>query len=360
MQKYDDKYDGTSEESKKCHLRFNSTWWQEAPAKDDNDEKVALAEIENSKPTSPQDDAHKAEWDTYYSKKDQHRKQSRIKKGPEGYVETIPDPGVTHLIITEDRALIEKKFDEQIRSAMLLINGGPYLCQQFMNFFHQQRPVFIFKYSGGAADAAAYTLEVTKGFHIFKTSSFNTATKLVRNDDNRPGFNRDEWCVYLHWLEKFKDHKTFLKHQNHLHPGELELYNRIVKVSKRFTNWLKEFQWYDKKLYEIFDGLIDNWPEQNDLENVVTIDLFTMSEESLQDQVVRAMNVQQGEKRRISYAWRLCHQFHYNAHLQHRYADFLMLSIILLTFLATAVSVIYAYFTSASVPPIPVGKKDRY
>ena len=121
---------------------------------------------------------------------------------------------------------------------------------------------------------------------------------------------------------------------------------------------MKNFEWYDKELYKILDGLIDNWPEQNDLENVVTIDLFTMSAESLQDQVVRAMNVQQGEKRRISYAWRLCHQFHYNAHLQHQYADYLMFSIIALTFLATLVSVFYAYFTSANVPPISAGTKN--
>ena len=67
---------------------------------------------------------------------------------------------------------------------------------------------------------------------MFKTSNFNATFRLVQNDDSRPGFNRDEWCIYLHWLEKFKDHETFQKHKNHLHPGELELYSRIAKVRK--------------------------------------------------------------------------------------------------------------------------------
>ena len=213
MKLFDEKYDRNSEENKKCHLYFNSTWWHEAQAKDESEEKAAQEEIESSK---PQDGStNEADWKIYRDKKDQHIKKSRFKR-PEGFcIETIPDPGCTyvfihnclsflllffspsstqtliillylfsfisglihsnphyfttslffyirHLIISEDRALLEKKFDEQIRSAMLLINGGPYLCQQFCNFFHQQRPVFIFKYSGGAADAAAYTLEVTR------------------------------------------------------------------------------------------------------------------------------------------------------------------------------------------------------
>ena len=190
LKPFDDKYDPNNEENKKCLLEINSTFWQEASALD---------------------------------KAAQREQPKIIKKDDQGgYVETIPDPGVTHLIISEDRALLEKKFDEQIRSAMLLINGGPYLCRQFCNFFHQQRPIFIFKYSGGAADAAAYALEITEGFHIFKTSHLNATKKLVRNDDNRPGFNRDEWFEYLKWLDKPHLRAT----------GELDLYNRIAQVGK--------------------------------------------------------------------------------------------------------------------------------
>jgi hypothetical protein len=94
------------------------------------------------------------------------------------------------------------------------------------------------------------------------------------------------------------------------------------------------------------DRFLDHWPTQNNLENVVSVDLFNIRERDLQDQVLRAMTVSWGDRRRLTYAWRLRHLLKYNADRQRLAADSLMFLIISFTVLATACSVIYTHFTS--------------
>ena len=71
-----------------------------------------------------------------------------------------------------------------------------------------------------------------------------------------------------------------------------------------------------------------------------------MREQELKDQILRAMTVSWGDRKRITYAWRLRHLFKYNADRQRFAADALMLLIILFTVLATACSVIYTHFST--------------
>ena len=54
-----------------------------------------------------------------------------------GYQRTLPEPGITHMIITDDRQMLEDKMYEFIPAGTMCLNGGPYGTKQFCEEVHK-------------------------------------------------------------------------------------------------------------------------------------------------------------------------------------------------------------------------------
>ena len=57
--------------------------------------------------------------------------------GEKGYLRTLPEPGITHMIITDDRQMLEDKMYEFIPAGTMCLNGGPYGTKQFCDEIHK-------------------------------------------------------------------------------------------------------------------------------------------------------------------------------------------------------------------------------
>jgi hypothetical protein len=98
---------------------------------------------------------------------------------------------------------------------------------------------------------------------------------------------------------------------------------------------------------------MENFPASYNPLSVLAIDMFTMTEEKLQDQLTKTMSVafegmvEMGgaalETRRLTYAWRLRHLLDYNAFRQKQFSDLLQSLCILFTALSTLAAVVYGY-----------------
>ena len=97
-----------------------------------------------------------------------------------------------------------------------------------------------------------------------------------------------------------------------------------------------------------------NYIDRYNPASVLQIDMFTTSEERLQDQLTKTMSVvfegvaelggQSAESRRLTYAWRLRYLLYFNSSRHKRIADILQALIIMFAFLSTASSVLYNYY----------------
>ena len=160
-----------------------------------------------------------------------------------------------------------------------------------------------------------------------------------------------------------KKHHGAAKKGNDVNAEEQEMLEAIIKRVGEETYWVTEFMTWDWDNFTILDVLLENWPAKCRVsgevdDNIVIIDIFTCSEEKLQDQLTRTMMTindagiedeiggRQAEKKRLTQAWRMSHLLRYNARWQKRYADLLQGAIISLTFFAIITSVVYSHYTS--------------
>ena len=160
-----------------------------------------------------------------------------------------------------------------------------------------------------------------------------------------------------------KKHHGAAKKGNDVNAEEQEMLEAIIKRVGEETFWVTDFAKWDWDNFTILDVLLENWPAKCRVsgevdDNIVIIDIFTCSEEKLQDQLTRTMMTindagiedeiggRQAEKKRLTQAWRMSHLLRYNARWQKRYADLLQGAIISLTFFAIITSVVYSHYTS--------------
>jgi hypothetical protein len=143
---------------------------------------------------------------------------------------------------------------------------------------------------------------------------------------------------------------------------EIDTFDGILRKLTGETFWMRDLQPWDVESLRYLDVMLENWPsrykgrgEVDD--NVVVIDIFTCSEERLQDMLTRTMSMindrgneeiggRPAEKKRLTQAWKTVHLLRYNAKWQRRYADILQGLTISLTFAAILTSVVYSHFRS--------------
>ena len=228
-------------------------------------------------------------------------------------VQTAPMPSLTHLILSDDIALLEDKLDKAIPTGMIIIHGGPLTTKNFCDAVQNGQPIFIFKYTGSTADLACEMLKKVDTF-LVKRRANPSARPEMPFKPNMPDNYRDP-----RWLEPFGID-------------------------------------YEIKICKMLNILIENFPDRYNPASVLLIDMFNTSEEKLQDQLTKTMSIvfegivelggASAESRRLTYAWRLRHLLAYNADRQKRVADILEFLVILFTFGSTLVAVLYTFYTT--------------
>jgi hypothetical protein len=71
---------------------------------------------------------------------------------------SIPHQKITHLIVSDDSALLEEKLEEAIPTGLIVVHGDEVASQDFGDAIQKGQPIFLYKYTGGAADLACETL----------------------------------------------------------------------------------------------------------------------------------------------------------------------------------------------------------
>lgn len=133
-----------------------------------------------------------------------------------------------------------------------------------------------------------------------------------------------------------------------------------------FPSSHERYLWpFDNKMLQscmTLNIFMENFPASYNPLSVLAIDMFSMTEEKLQDQLTKTMSVafegmvEMGgaalETRRLTYAWRLRHLLDYNASRQKQFSDLLQSLCILFTALSTLAAVVYGYllYISTSAP----------
>ena len=113
--------------------------------------------------------------------------------------------------------------------------------------------------------------------------------------------------------------------------------NRPFEINMNEGYLSEKYVWrFDSKTVESCQALnilLDNFPHTFNPLSVLDIDMFTMTEEKLQDQLTKTMSVafegmvemggQALESKRLTYAWRMHHLFEHNSVRLRRFADIL-------------------------------------
>ena len=159
----------------------------------------------------------------------------------------LPHPCGSHVLISEDPKLLEKKLEKRIPTGYIIINGRTSATLRFCNAIQEGKPIFIFKHTGDSADLVCEALKRARDFA--KARRHNIKARPKR-------------------------------------PFEINMPHQFLA---------ERYLWrFDDKMIsscQSLNILLDNFPHTFNPLSVMDIDMFTMTEEKLQDQLTKTMSV---------------------------------------------------------------------
>lgn len=161
---------------------------------------------------------------------------------------SFPHPNITHLIMSDNREILENKLLEIYPNGMIVVNGDDNTTTMVCKAIQLGWPIVAFKYTGGTADLFAEMHEKLDQYLAAKTSKQNKADMSALLPDFKTALDR-------YWLKPF------------------EKSSDILKSSKRTT------------------VLMENWSERFNPMSVFIVDLFKIAEDEVQDRITQTMAV---------------------------------------------------------------------
>lgn len=161
---------------------------------------------------------------------------------------SFPHPNITHLIMSDNREILENKLLEIYPNGMIVVNGDDNTTSMVCKAIQLGWPIVAFKYTGGTADLFAEMHEKLDQYLAAKTSKQNKADMSALLPDFKTALDR-------YWLKPF------------------EKSSDILKSSKRTT------------------VLMENWSERFNPMSVFIVDLFKIAEDEVQDRITQTMAV---------------------------------------------------------------------
>lgn len=243
----------------------------------------------------------------------------------------LPHPHVTHMIISDRLDLLEMKLSSVVPSGVILVNGGIEAVKCGVDAVQSGQPLIAFKYTGGAADMMCDMLD--KKDHFIQG-------KMGKKMKNSQGNGED-----TNWPASMPFHPDMSLGNNNTAPF-----------------WQKPFDREEIECCNRINILVENFPDRFNPQSVFIVDMFSTTEDDVQDQITKTMAVVfeaeyelgglESERKRLSYAWRIRAKFIFNAGIFKILSDALMLLIICFTMGATVSAVLYSYF-SLNPKPFP-------
>jgi hypothetical protein len=155
----------------------------------------------------------------------------------------IPAPNGTHVIISDDLKYLDELLDARVPTGYIIVNGKLLATKTFYDAVQKGRPVFVFKHTGGSSDLICETIKKANNF--------------------------------------------FQKRRG----------NPRAKPEKPFKIDLPENYFHDRYVWPFDDAMLescmdlnifmDNFPTNYNPLSVLAIDMFSMTEEKLQDQLTK-------------------------------------------------------------------------
>lgn len=288
-------------------------------------------------------------------------------------IKSFPNPSVTHMIISDNLQLLEKKLFEFSPSGLIVVNGDHNTTQAIVNNIQLGNPVVAFKYSGGAADFACEMYEYMPLYLQRKKLILDTQ-KLIASGSNIKTKHVPSLLEILPFDVKMASgFSTVSKAKRGDHDanggggkGESEL-----KIATEIdSHWLLPFNKEEVASCVALNILLENWPDRHNPQSVFIVDLFATVEDDVQDRITQTMAVvfeaehelggQVSETKRLTYAWRTRHKFVYNAFFFKWLSDVMMLVMTLLILCSTGSAVIFTFFElNPQLPHDDVGENRK-
>jgi len=159
---------------------------------------------------------------------------------------SFPHPNITHLIISDNREILENKLLEAYPNGMIVVNGDDYTTILVCKAVQLGWPIVAFKYTGGSADLFA---EMHEQLDQYLSAKMNKQNKT----DTQSMLPYFKTSLERYWLKPFDDN--------------------LLKSGKRAT------------------VLMENWSDRFNPMSVFIVDLFKIAEDEVQDRITQTMAV---------------------------------------------------------------------
>ena len=222
---------------------------------------------------------------------------------------SFPHPGMTHLLLSDNLELLEKKLAEYVPWGLIMVNGSVAAADYYVQAIQQGLPTILFQYTGYTTDMAVKTYKKAKKLIAAKKHNPHALATRAFPDSMAPG----------HHLPK----------------------------------WLKPFDANHISDCQKLNILLENWPSKFNEDSVFIVDMFSTTEDELQDRLTQTMGVVFGpqhevgghmsESKRLTFAWRTRAKYLFNARKYKLQSDVLSALLVLFTLFSTVSAVVYTF-----------------
>mmetsp|Transcript_19826 Transcript_19826/g.33346 ORF Transcript_19826/g.33346 Transcript_19826/m.33346 type:complete len:850 (+) Transcript_19826:52-2601(+) len=222
---------------------------------------------------------------------------------------SFPHPGMSHLLLSDNLELLEKKLTEHIPWGLIMVNGSVAAADYYVEAIQKGLPTILFQHTGYTTDMAV--------------QAYKKAKKLMAAKKHNP-----------HALAE----RAF--------PDDM-------KVGHHLQKWLKPFDQDHMDACKKLNILLENWPSQFNEDSVFIVDMFSTTEDELQDRLTQTMGVVFGpqhevgghmsESKRLTFAWRTRAKYLLNARSFKLKSDILNALLVVFTLLSTVSAVVYTF-----------------
>jgi hypothetical protein len=222
---------------------------------------------------------------------------------------SFPHPCMTHLIMSDNLELLEKKLAEYVPWGLIMVNGSVAAADYYVEAIQNGLPTILFQHTGYTTDMAVQAYSKAKKLMAAKKHNPHALAERAFSDSMKPGHHVPKW------LKPFDE-------------------NHISDCRK-------------------MNILLENWPSQFNEDSVFIVDMFSTTEDELQDRLTQTMGVVFGpqhevgghmsESKRLTFAWRTRAKYLLNARSFKMKSDILNALLVLFTLLSTVSAVVYTF-----------------
>ena len=183
---------------------------------------------------------------------------------------SFPHPNMSHLLVSDNLELLEKKLSDAVPWGLIMVNGSVVAADYFTQAIQHGLPVIMFRHTGFTTDIAV--------------QAYRNAKKLIQQKKHDP------------------------------HALAERAFPEDLTAGRHITPWLKPFDEDHVSDCQQLNILLENWPSKFNEDSIFVVDMFSTTEDELQDKLTQTMGVvfapqhevggHMSESKRLTFAWR--------------------------------------------------------